>query len=108
MDEWNGLVVGWSTPEDARRLLGVPRKDSLGKLKIRKVKDGSGDNSVVWVPEDVQLPAPGEDVSYDVTVSNVMIRGVPRTCAYRVTLFDPEDNQSKRADKNLGQVMVRD
>ena len=39
LNQWNGLVVGQSSPVEALRLLGDPRKDSRKKLKVVRIQD---------------------------------------------------------------------
>jgi hypothetical protein len=53
---------------------------------------GMGENTIVWslgaLPGSVTWP-PGPDVTFTITVSNVMINGSPRTFTYDATAFDP-------------------
>ncbi|MCC6703293.1 MAG: CAP domain-containing protein [Thermomicrobiales bacterium] len=53
---------------------------------------GRGENTIVWsrtgMPSGVIWP-PGPDVTFTITVSNVIVGGVSRTFTYDVTAFDP-------------------
>lgn len=59
------------------------------------VTDGYGENTLVWVPDDLDssVPftptAPLADTTTHVTVSNVVINGVAKNFSYDVTIFDP-------------------
>jgi hypothetical protein len=37
-DRWRGLVIDQSTPEDAIRILGEPKKDKVGSLTVMDVR----------------------------------------------------------------------
>lgn len=50
---------------------------------------GYGDNTIVWVPQGVPTGAPSSDLSYSVTVSNVVVGGQSRVFNYNVTIIDP-------------------
>jgi hypothetical protein len=50
---------------------------------------GYGDNTIVWVPQGVPATAPASDITYSVTVSNVVVSGTPRVFNYNVTIIDP-------------------
>ena len=57
------------------------------------VTNGYGENTLVWIPlgmaDNADWPRPAVDTSYNVTVSNVKISGVPRSFSYTVTIFGP-------------------
>ncbi|MEZ4865363.1 MAG: CAP domain-containing protein [Caldilineaceae bacterium] len=57
------------------------------------VKNGYGENTLVWTPSVVQAaqswPQPTADTAYQVTITNVIIAGDARTFTYTVTVFDP-------------------
>lgn len=57
-------------------------------VTLETVEAGFGDNTLVWTQS---LPAPdsGEDITYSVTIDNVMISGSPRSFSYDVTVIDP-------------------
>jgi hypothetical protein len=48
-----------------------------------------GDNTIVWEPQGLNHPAGMQDTTYQVTVSNVIVGGTPRTYSYSVTVIDP-------------------
>jgi len=50
---------------------------------------GYGDNTIVWDPQGVPTGAPSSDLSYSVTVSNVVVGGQSQVFAYTVTIIDP-------------------
>ena len=57
------------------------------------VIDGYGENTIVWIPDNLpnsaEWPAPTADKTYQVQVANVMIDDIPRTFNYSVTVIDP-------------------
>ena len=62
-------------------------------LTLESVSDGFGDATLVWRPYDNDSsdpwPRPANDTTYTVTVSNVLIEGIPQTFTYDVTVFNP-------------------
>jgi hypothetical protein len=63
---------------------GVP----LG-LTISPVVNGYGENTLVWEPNDNFGSAPSADAVYQVTVSNVIVNGTPKSFNYTVTIINP-------------------
>jgi len=53
-------------------------------------KTGYGDNTIVWVPQGVPTGAPASDLTYTVTVSNVVVSSQARVFTYDVTIIDPD------------------
>jgi hypothetical protein len=53
------------------------------------VENGYGDNTRVFLPQGISYAAPAADTTYDVTVDNVVVGGVPRSFSYSVTVFKP-------------------
>ena len=65
-------------------------------VTIESFEDGAGENTLVWVPYNLNpnlsgesFPQPSSDTTYTVTVNNVMIRGSPRNFSYNVNVIDP-------------------
>lgn len=59
---------------------------------VKPVVDGYGENTLVWEPQGVLTlddPAPVQDVTYSVTVSNIKWNGQTLQFSYQVTVFDP-------------------
>ncbi len=59
-------------------------------VSLEEQKTGYGDNTIVWVPQGVPTGAPSADITYTVTVSNVVVSRVARTFTYDVTIIDPD------------------
>jgi len=76
------------------------------------IEHGYGDNTFVFLPQGVSYGAPAGDSTYDVTVGNVLVGGVPRSFSYSVTVFKPvkppkltdfdNDGQSELVWSNAG------
>lgn len=60
---------------------------------LETLEEGYGENTLVWRPKGVSdsytWPQPGADISYTVTVNNVLIGGSPQSFKYTVIVFDP-------------------
>jgi len=50
---------------------------------------GYGDNTLVWRPDGVPTAAPGRDLVYSVSISNVVVSGKAKAFAYEVTIINP-------------------
>ena len=61
---------------------------SLG-LTVQPVVNGYGENTLVWEPNDNFSASPSADVSYEVTINNVVINGSPQSFSYEVIMIDP-------------------
>ncbi|HSM58595.1 MAG TPA: CAP domain-containing protein [Candidatus Sulfomarinibacteraceae bacterium] len=59
-------------------------------LAVRPVVVGYGENTLVWEPQTDFGSAPAADVTFTVTVSNVLVDGAPRSFAYSVVMYDPQ------------------
>ena len=62
-------------------------------LLQESVKTGYGENTLVWIPSGLSSssawPKPAADTAYTVTVTNVLIGGVPTSFTYDVIVMDP-------------------
>lgn len=79
-------------------------------LILEPVQDGPGDNTLAWIPSGMQnadpWPKPSSDTTYTVTISDVIISGIPRSFIYDVTVFDPATippNPDPALELNLNQ-----
>lgn len=59
-------------------------------LTLEPMSQGYGDNTIVWVPQGVPTSIPASDLTYVVTVSNVVVSSQARLFTYQVTLIDPD------------------
>lgn len=83
---------------------GVPVSVSV----VSRTDNGYGDNTIVWEPSGIATNN-NADVSYTVSVSGIRGTGVPSSCTYVVTLFDPSSlgetvTIAGPATANVGQV----
>ncbi len=70
-------------------------------VTLAPVVSGYGEPTLVWLPTDATLgSAPASDVTYNVTVRDVVIGGSPRTFDYQVTVFDPGQQTSPDVPRN--------
>lgn len=51
---------------------------------------GYADNTLVWRPDGIPYTSPSGDVAFSVSVSNVLVAGVPHVFTYTVTVIDPD------------------
>ncbi len=51
---------------------------------------GYADNTIVWIPQGVPVTKPSSDITYTVTVSNVVVSSTARVFTYNVTIIDPD------------------
>jgi uncharacterized protein YkwD len=58
-------------------------------LQQHPVVYGYGERTMVWEPNDIFGQAPGSDITYNVTITNVIINGQPNTFNYQVIVFAP-------------------
>jgi len=58
-------------------------------LSMKTVVNGYGENTLVWEPNDDFFSAPTADVTYQVMVNDVMIKGTLLNFSYTVTMIDP-------------------
>ena len=68
----------------------VSVEDSQGNtiaLDIEDIANGFGDNTIVWVPENINTNST-DDMTYTVTLNNVGIDGESKNFEYDVILFD--------------------
>jgi hypothetical protein len=71
--------------------VAMTRNGATIPVHLEQVKNGFGENTLVWEPTTVAAPPAVSvgDVTTHVVVSNVIINGAPQQFAYDVTAFDP-------------------
>jgi uncharacterized protein YkwD len=80
---------GASAPDFSRASVTMTLAGAAIPLSILPVRNGYGDNTIVWEPAGVPM-APGmPDQPISVTVSNVIVQGIARSFTYTVTIIDP-------------------
>ena len=73
-------------------------------VSLEAVANGYGENTLVWIPNGMSAsgswPQPSADTIYTVTISNVIVSGVPRSFTYDVVVMDPAQasNHAPRGD----------
>ena len=58
-------------------------------LTIQDVRNGYGENTLVWEPDPNTQERPSQDVVYKVSIMDVMVKGQAVKFEYEVILFDP-------------------
>lgn len=64
-------------------------------VRLETLINGYGENTLVWVPNNLSVSTPytpvrpANDITFTVTVGQVMINGSPQKFTYTVTEFDP-------------------
>jgi photosystem II stability/assembly factor-like uncharacterized protein/uncharacterized protein YkwD len=69
----------------------VEMKDHAGSnvaVTIEPLTTGMADNSIVWVPDNIDRTNP-MDITYSVTVKDVLVGGILQTYSYAVTIGQP-------------------
>jgi hypothetical protein len=59
--------------------------------QVREIKNGYGENTLVWEPAVNTQEKPSQDAVYFVLIENVLVDGQARGFDYEVILFDPTD-----------------
>jgi hypothetical protein len=59
------------------------------RVRNEKVKNGYGDNTIVWLVNGLPQGRPKTDINTNVEIKNVLIDGKPRTFQYTVSFIDP-------------------
>lgn len=85
---------GWSFSypgaDLSRAKVRMTRDGDRLKVTLHPVRDGFGDNTLVWTPRGLAAEAPLEDVRLRISVENVRIGGDSRDFDYEVIVFDPD------------------
>lgn len=110
-DRWSFTLPG---ADFSGATLTLRRDGAVVPVRLEPVVAGFGDATLVWVPEGRDAnaaylpnwPAPAADVAYDVALANVRVRGVARSFAYRVTVFDAQRGPARPAAVAPAQVAV--
>jgi len=71
-------------------VISMQRAGTNVPVTLETQAQGYGDNTIVWVPQGIPTSAPSGDVSYTVTVSNVVVSGKSQLFTYSVTIIDPD------------------
>ena len=62
-------------------------------VKLESVKEGFGENTLVWIPNNMNnsddWPKPSKDTVYTINIDDVTIDGIASSFSYGVTIFDP-------------------
>lgn len=86
------IYARWSFAYDEADLTGATVAMSKNgvplAVSVNPVVNGYGENTLAWEPADA-FGAPSVDVTYQVTVSNVVINGTPQNFSYTVTMINP-------------------
>lgn len=93
------MPVRWSfsypDADFASASVSVRQGGVLQAIETEPLAGGRGENAIVWhlasldPLQEYLWPKPAADTPYDVTVSNVILSGTPRSFSYQVTVFDP-------------------
>jgi len=93
------VPVRWSFAYPGADFFGatvtMTSKGQLIPVTLELVRDGFGENTLVWYPSSLDpgqpyaWPRPSADTAYAVTVRNVRLSGNSQDFSYTVTVFDP-------------------
>lgn len=79
-------------------------------VRIEPLVNGYGENTLVWLPNNMtdyaSWPRPSADQPIEVTVSNVIVNGVPQSFTYMVTVIDPAVSNFAPTAISLSQAQI--
>jgi uncharacterized protein YkwD len=81
--------AGASAPDFSRASVTMTAGGAAIPVSILPVKNGYGDNTLVWEPAAVPAGPGMADQPITVTVSNVLVQGAAQSFTYTVTIVDP-------------------
>jgi uncharacterized protein YkwD len=83
----------------------MTQKGSPITVTLEPLRDGAGENTLVWLPAPYQQgdpwAQPAADETYQVRVSNVLLDGVSQDFTYQVMVFDPAEKGADYAPQSL-------
>lgn len=85
-DKWS---FAYASADFAGATVTMYKNGSPLSLTVNTVVNGFGENTLVWNPNDNFNSAPDFDVSYRVSINNVVINGTSQNFSYEVTVIDP-------------------
>ena len=87
-DRWS---LGFPNADFSGATITMEANGQMVNVMAEPLAAGFGENTIVWIPDKPAGNGAGDtgDVSYRVTVANVMVGGAPRSFTYEVTAFDP-------------------
>ena len=74
----------------ADAVVSMRHADADVPVALEAQVQGYGDNAIVWRPTGVPTAKPTTDLTYTVTLSNVVVSGVAQVFTYDVTIIDPD------------------
>jgi uncharacterized protein YkwD len=69
--------------------VSMTRNGSGISVSVKPVVNGYGENTLVWEPNAAFGIAPMSDITYTVSIQNVLVGSVSRSFAYNVIVFNP-------------------
>jgi hypothetical protein len=84
----NGLA-NFSSASVTMTRNGQPVQVNVFPPEFQAPNPSIGDNTIVWEPQGLSHPVGMQDTPYQITISNVIVGGTPRTYTYSVTVIDP-------------------
>ena len=79
----------------------MTREGTVVPVEVQPVVEGIAEPTLVWqisgmdANQETEWPRPDQDTTYEVTITNILIDGVPKDLSYKVTIFDPFDLSSR-------------
>ena len=107
---WSFHVVGLAQHVNARSAsVRMFQKDSQSKQPLRVLHRRSNNwylGGLVWQPKGLRKPNKGtDDITYEVEIDNLLIKGSPQSYQYEVTLIDAESVREE-AGVDLSEIDV--
>lgn len=92
---WPRWSISYPNASFSAATVTMTRGGTPVPVQLAPIANGYGENTLVWVYDNRDANSmapharPGGDVTYHVTVANVMVGGSPQTFSYDVIVFDP-------------------
>lgn len=80
-----GAVVSFASADVSMTEGATPVSLSV----VSRTDNGYGDNTIVWEPSGLSFIPGAQDRVFTVTVSNIMVGGIPQTEVFNVVVIDP-------------------
>ena len=86
---WERWSFSYQGADFSTATVSMTKSGSAVSVTLETVQNGYGDNTLVWKAAGFPIGKPKNDITYSVTVDNVVIGGSPQSFNYEVIAMDP-------------------